>query len=79
MPIFEYKCLECNNVSEFLVGVGSTTEKLNCKNCGGEKLEKVFSRVSYAVKGTSSLPCGTDAPRCEAGMPCCHPNCGHNH
>ena len=49
MPLYEYKCLECENVIEVL-------QKLNdrplrkCKLCSG-KLEKLISRTSFQLKG----------------------------
>ena len=49
MPLYEYKCLKCENVVEVL-------QKLNdrplrkCKLCSG-KLEKLISRTSFQLKG----------------------------
>ena len=40
MPIYEYRCEECGQVSEFLI-VGKQ-EPLHCKGCG-ESLKKLLS------------------------------------
>jgi putative FmdB family regulatory protein len=44
MPIFEYRCNACLEVSEFLV-LGKE-EKLTCKRCGSEDLAKLMSAHS---------------------------------
>jgi putative FmdB family regulatory protein len=49
MPLYEYRCLDCGDVSEVL-------QKLNdpplrrCKRCSG-KVEKLVSRTSFQLKG----------------------------
>jgi putative FmdB family regulatory protein len=75
MPIFEYRCLDCGNVSEFLVGVGDGEVRLQCTGCGSGRLEKIFSR--YAVTGTGR------AAESRHGKTCCgrdevcgNPPCG---
>ena len=49
MPIYEYRCNHCGTISEFLVGVSSKGDTLNCKQCGGPHLEKILS-VSHSLK-----------------------------
>ena len=49
MPIYEYRCNNCGAISEFLVGVSSKGESLNCKQCGSSQLEKMIS-VSHSLK-----------------------------
>jgi putative FmdB family regulatory protein len=39
MPIYEYRCNHCGTISEFLVGVSSKGQNLNCKQCGSPQLE----------------------------------------
>lgn len=57
MPIFEYKCTSCGTVSEFLVGVAQETESVRCASCGGAKMKKVFSSMSFTVKSTAQAGC----------------------
>lgn len=46
MPIYEYQCKDCGRRSSFLV---LKTEDLHpvCKQCGGARLIKLISRVSF--------------------------------
>jgi putative FmdB family regulatory protein len=44
MPIYEYQCKTCNEVSEFLV-LGSD-DQLTCKRCKGKDLVKLMSAHS---------------------------------
>jgi len=50
MPIYEFKCLKCNECTEILV-MGGNDEKVEmaCKHCGSENLERILSTTSYAV------------------------------
>ena len=78
MPIHEYKCINCGEVSEFMTGMGSKDDPMVCKNCGGEGFQKLMSTSSFAVntankKGASPVRCcGSEVPRgdCTPGM-CC--------
>jgi len=46
MPIYEYKCLDCGKLNEFLL-LSNKEEKLTCKYCGSERLEKVPSFATF--------------------------------
>jgi putative FmdB family regulatory protein len=72
MPIFEYRCAKCGQVSEFLVGVASDEDQPHCTSCGSRAVEKVFSAHAAPAKsgGGADLPCGLDAPCANAGS-CC--------
>ena len=71
MALYEYKCEDCGAVSEFLVF--SDSEKLSCKSCGSEKLEKLLSSFAVSVKSTSS---GESEPGCPYGGSCNGGSCG---
>jgi len=45
MPIYEYRCLTCRKVSEFLVLNLSSPFSPACPRCGGAEMERVLSRV----------------------------------
>ncbi len=74
MPIFEYRCASCGTVSEFLVGVAQEKESIRCTSCGGSKLKKVFSPMSFTVKSSAQSSCsccdakemGVSGSACEA-------------
>ena len=57
MALYEYKCEDCGVVSEYLVF--SESEKLSCKSCGSEKLEKLlssFGRIRIYTKEPGKEP-----------------------
>lgn len=68
MPIYEFKCLGCENVSEILVINTNETIEMKCSKCGSEDLERVLSTTSYAM-GTSGGNAGPKAQTrtCSAG------------
>lgn len=55
MPIYEYRCQDCRQVSSFLVL--SLTEPFTpvCKKCGGQALERVLSRVHVRLSEDTRL------------------------
>jgi predicted nucleic acid-binding Zn ribbon protein len=59
MPLFEYRCQDCNQINTFLEKSNPTPGFLlwlrprkRCKGCGSKKLTKVFS--SFAVSSKQS-------------------------
>lgn len=46
MPIYEYQCEECGRRSTFLV-LKQEEFRPVCKGCGGTRLTKLISRVSF--------------------------------
>ena len=69
MPIFEFKCEKCGQVSEFLVGVSQEKPDLRCKKCGNDKLKKMMSAGVVGKSKNSHLPscaaqgiCGGSCP-----------------
>ena len=49
MPIFEYKCVACGEVTEFLEKASSKAKHI-CKDCGGDKMDKQFSTFAPVVE-----------------------------
>lgn len=48
MPIYEYRCNDCDKKSTFLVGVtGDTQLNIICQNCKSENLSRIISKVSF--------------------------------
>ncbi len=62
MPIFEYKCTECDKKFEELV-FGSDTI-VTCPDCKSEKIEKLLSSFAASVKSSGSAPCGASPKSC---------------
>jgi putative FmdB family regulatory protein len=53
MPIYEYQCMKCGEVSEFLVGIGKN-EELKCKHCESSDLYKLMSAPNISMSGSMS-------------------------
>ena len=78
MPIYEYRCNRCGEVSEILVGVGLNDEVFTCKHCGSSDLEKILSVSSFTFSNSSralgTTCCGKeercDTPLCSTGDIC---------
>ncbi|MBN1317245.1 MAG: zinc ribbon domain-containing protein [Anaerolineales bacterium] len=75
MPIYEYRCRECNNNFEALV---RGKEAVTCPQCGSLSLNKLFSK-SYVSTGRTTRKagqtcCGREercsAPPCSSGDGC---------
>lgn len=49
MPIYEYRCQECNHEFETIQRVG-TRPRRKCPACSG-RLEKLISRSAFQLKG----------------------------
>ena len=74
MPIYEFKCSECEEFFEVItVGskVGSTDEKINgCPKCGSKAFERVVSRTNYVMgSGSAAKQTGvqTQERNCSSG------------
>ena len=75
MPIYEYRCRDCNETFEMLVRVGTVVV---CPHCGSESLNKSLSApVTLSGRTTRSAGrtcCGReercDTPPCSEGGEC---------
>jgi putative FmdB family regulatory protein len=55
MPIYEYRCRDCQKKSTFItLSIGSALEP-KCKNCGSGNMEKLVSRFALARSEESRL------------------------
>ena len=77
MPIYEYKCQDCGEISEFLAPTHSESYTFACTRCGSSHLEKLISAPSLLRTGTGSggnTCCGRDErcekPPCSTGDRC---------
>ena len=53
MPIYEFKCLKCQEYFELLVMSQDEELELRCPKCGSEDFERIISTTSY-VMGSGS-------------------------
>ncbi|MBC8459323.1 MAG: zinc ribbon domain-containing protein [Deltaproteobacteria bacterium] len=57
MPIFEYKCLSCQEEFETLV-LGSN-DKVSCPHCEGNRLERLMSTCGFKSSGNFTPSSGS--------------------
>ncbi len=53
MPVFEYKCSECNEKFEKLHKSSSQKDDISCPKCNSTNNKKLFSSFSAAVSGST--------------------------
>ena len=57
MPIYEYRCDECDHRFEILQRLGEGAGGLTCPSCGTPRLEKMFSTfAASAPEGQAAQP-----------------------
>ena len=56
MPIYEYRCEECDHRFEILQRLGEGSDGLTCPGCGAPRLEKMFSTFAAATQGSTAVP-----------------------
>jgi putative FmdB family regulatory protein len=63
MPIYDYRCRQCGEVSEVFLR-GRDAERARCPNCGSETLERLPSAFSVVSSGAAvaTTCCGRDNP-----------------
>jgi putative FmdB family regulatory protein len=49
MPVFEFRCKECETVTEVFCCGGFAKHRVTCGQCGSKATAKVISRVSFKV------------------------------
>lgn len=53
MPLYEFRCLSCQEIFELLVmGEGDPVE-MKCPHCDTANFERVMSTTNYSVQGDS--------------------------
>jgi putative FmdB family regulatory protein len=51
MPIFEFKCLDCEKYMEILVMNKQEEMEMACSDCGSGNLERILSTTNHTVTG----------------------------
>jgi len=72
MPIYEYRCEECEKVTEILQRKSTVGGEIICPFCGSSRMKKQISSFSSVISNKPSLKgktcCGKDQ-RCDT-PPC---------
>ena len=77
MPIYQYKCRNCGEISELMLPMQQENQIINCRSCGDSNMERLIS-VPGLIKAAVSTPgatcCGRDerceTPACSTGDAC---------
>ena len=69
MPIYEFKCLKCEEYIEILVmGSNDDQVEMKCNKCGCEDLERIMSTTSHCIVDGQGAPKATAQTRtCSSG------------
>ncbi len=81
MPIFEYKCADCNTKHEVLHKSTKHEEEVICPKCQSKNNKKLFSAFSASFSGSSDYNSGGCASgNCDIPAPsgCASGMCGLN-
>ena len=58
MPIYEFKCSECEEFFE-VITIGSNDENMKgCPKCGSGAFERVISKTNYIMSGSAGTCAG---------------------
>jgi putative FmdB family regulatory protein len=71
MPIYDYRCQGCGEISEIFLRGEDNTESIVCPVCGSKRVERLFS-ASYLMQTEMKAPgktCCGKSERCET-PPC---------
>lgn len=61
MPIYEFKCLKCENFFELLFVGKQDQSEMKCPQCGSEDFERVLSTASFSMGGGSGSQQGASS------------------
>ncbi|AOY56908.1 MULTISPECIES: FmdB family zinc ribbon protein [Desulfococcus] len=68
MPIYEFKCLECNEYFEILVTRTDEAVDMACPKCRAQNFERVMSTTNYAMAaGGASAGVKAQTRQCSSG------------
>jgi putative FmdB family regulatory protein len=80
MPIFEYKCKQCNSKFEVLHKSSLNQDEVSCPKCNSKENKKLLS--SFSATGFSSCNSGCESGKCRIepsyGGGCSSGMCGLN-
>jgi putative FmdB family regulatory protein len=77
MPIYEYKCGNCNSDFERIVKSGTPDSEISCPKCKQLKAQKKLSKFSFGSKTSSGD--FKSAPSSGGCGSCSSHNCGSCH
>mgnify|MGYP001237709822 FL=1 len=69
MPIYEFKCLKCDEFFELILMNKSEEAELKCPKCGSEEFERVISSTNFSMGSGSGnkTSVNTQTRSCSSG------------
>jgi len=69
MPLYEFKCLKCNDIFELLIMNNKDKVEMKCPKCNSDSFEKIISSTNYAMgsSGGSSQKASVQNRTCSTG------------
>ncbi|MCP3941573.1 MAG: zinc ribbon domain-containing protein [Desulfobacteraceae bacterium] len=71
MPIFEFKCSDCEEFFEVIVMGASDDSGVNCPKCKSREFQRVVSKTNYTMGSSSGSSCAqgvqTQERECSGG------------
>ncbi len=67
MPIYEFKCLDCEKYIELLIMNSDEEIELKCPDCNSQELERVLSTTSYSMGSGKGQKVSAETKTCSAG------------
>ncbi len=67
MPIYEFKCLKCEDFFELLIMNNEEQVELTCPSCKSEKFERVLSTTNYAMGAKAGPGVQSQTRSCSSG------------
>lgn len=64
MPIFDYRCKDCGEEFELLVGNNSGEEEKKCTKCKSTNIDRMYSSFGVNMNTKQDLP---ECPTCNTG------------
>ncbi|MBU2549151.1 MAG: zinc ribbon domain-containing protein [Proteobacteria bacterium] len=56
MPIYEFRCLNCDEIFEVIFLSSGEEKEMKCSHCGATDMERVMSVSSHVIGSPSSRP-----------------------
>ena len=70
MPIYEFRCLKCNDCFELLVMKDDEMVETKCPHCDAEEFERIMSTTNHAIGAGSDGPAPSSQTRTCSGGSC---------
>ena len=71
MPIYEYRCQDCDGVTEAFLKNRQEAADVRCQQCGSERLERAYLTSIASIPTDTQSAKGRSALDGQEGIPCC--------